>query len=144
MRAGDRGMLKRISNSILLTLLFLGYVLPLHTGGMVCAMGRSVPAATCGSCDGPLGSGAPALTAGSCCRFEAPRDVAPTPVLLVHCRNDHMFGPDHAMRLYEAAGEPRRLLMGDRFGHAEDGLPPAFAVRLARAMHEEMHLSWSA
>jgi pimeloyl-ACP methyl ester carboxylesterase len=71
---------------------------------------------------------------------ESPEDViakiAPTPVVIVHGSNDHLFGVDHAMRLYEAAGEPKRLLLGTRFGHAEDGLTPAFAARLARVIDE--------
>jgi pimeloyl-ACP methyl ester carboxylesterase len=71
---------------------------------------------------------------------ESPEDVigkiAPTPVVIVHGRNDHLFGVDHAMRLYEAAGEPKRLLLGTRFGHAEDGLTPAFGERLARVATE--------
>lgn len=76
-------------------------------------------------------------------RWEAPDSpedvigkIAPTPVVIVHGRNDHLFGVDHAMRLYEAAGEPKRLLLGARFGHAEDGLTPAFAGRLGRVIDE--------
>jgi pimeloyl-ACP methyl ester carboxylesterase len=62
--------------------------------------------------------------------------IAPAPVVIVHGRNDHMFGVDHAMRLYEAAGEPKRLLLGSRFGHAEDGLTPAFGDRIGRVIRE--------
>ena len=73
---------------------------------------------------------------------EAPEEVigmiSPTPVVIVHGENDHLFGPDHARRLYEAAGEPKRLLLGDRFGHAEDGLTAAFTKRLARVIREVM------
>jgi alpha-beta hydrolase superfamily lysophospholipase len=65
---------------------------------------------------------------------EAPEDVvgkvAPSAVVIVHGANDHLFSEDHAYRLFEAANEPKRLLMGDRFGHAEDGLTPAFSSRL--------------
>ncbi len=71
---------------------------------------------------------------------ESPEDVigkiAPTPVVIVHGKNDHLFGLDHAWRLFEAAGEPKKLLLGDRFGHAEDGLSSAFAGRLTRVMTE--------
>jgi pimeloyl-ACP methyl ester carboxylesterase len=78
---------------------------------------------------------------------ESPEDVvgkiAPVPVAIVHGLNDHLFSLDHAWRLYEAAGEPKRLLLGDRFGHAEDGLTQAFAVRLARVTHEMLELPWS-
>jgi pimeloyl-ACP methyl ester carboxylesterase len=62
--------------------------------------------------------------------------IAPAPVVFVHGRNDHMFGVDHAMRLYEAAREPKRLLLGSRFGHAEDGLTSAFADRIGRVIRE--------
>jgi pimeloyl-ACP methyl ester carboxylesterase len=62
--------------------------------------------------------------------------IAPAPVVFVHGRNDHMFGVDHAMRLYEAANEPKRLLLGSRFGHAEDGLTPAFGDRIGRVIRE--------
>ena len=63
--------------------------------------------------------------------------------MIVHGNDDHLFAPDHARRLYAAAGEPKRLLLGDRFGHAEDGLTPAFERRLARVVHETLGLPWS-
>jgi pimeloyl-ACP methyl ester carboxylesterase len=66
---------------------------------------------------------------------ESPEDVvdlvAPTPLLLVHGRDDHFFDEEEAWRLYRRAGEPKRLLLATRFGHAEDGLTSAFADRLA-------------
>lgn len=78
---------------------------------------------------------------------ESPEEVvgkiAPTPVVIIHGNDDHLFAPDHARRLFEAAGEPKRLLLGDGFGHAEDGLTPAFGRRLARVVHETLELSWS-
>ena len=77
---------------------------------------------------------------------ESPEEVvgkiAPTPVVIVHGRDDHLFSEDHAHRLYEAAGEPKRLLLGDPFGHAEDGLTPGFGRRLARIVHESLGLPW--
>jgi pimeloyl-ACP methyl ester carboxylesterase len=77
---------------------------------------------------------------------ESPLDVigkiAPTPLVIVHGTDDRLFPPDHARRLFEAAGEPRRLLLGDGFGHAEDGLTPAFATRLAGTIHEVLELPW--
>lgn len=77
---------------------------------------------------------------------ESPEDVvgkiAPTPVLLVHGRNDHLFAFDHAERLYAAAGEPKRLLVGERFGHAADGLTPAFAGRLAGQLERMLEGAW--
>jgi pimeloyl-ACP methyl ester carboxylesterase len=71
---------------------------------------------------------------------EAPEDVigkiAPTPVLVVHGADDRLFPPSHARALYEAAGEPKRLLIGEGFGHAEDGLTPAFAHKLVDVLRE--------
>jgi fermentation-respiration switch protein FrsA (DUF1100 family) len=73
---------------------------------------------------------------------EAPEDVvgkvAPSAVVIVHGANDHLFAEDHAYRLYEAANEPKRLLLGDRFGHAEDGLTPAFSSRLIDVIRHEL------
>ncbi|HTG48809.1 MAG TPA: alpha/beta hydrolase [Actinomycetota bacterium] len=78
---------------------------------------------------------------------ESPEDVigkiAPAPVVLVHGTDDHLFPPVHAERLYEAANDPRRLLLGTGFGHAEDGLSPAFAERLAGTLYAELGLPWS-
>jgi pimeloyl-ACP methyl ester carboxylesterase len=78
---------------------------------------------------------------------ESPEEVvgkiAPTPVVIIHGTDDHLFAPDHARRLYDAAAEPKRLLLGDGFGHAEDGLTPAFERRLARVVHETLELPWS-
>jgi pimeloyl-ACP methyl ester carboxylesterase len=77
---------------------------------------------------------------------EAPEDVvgkiSPVPLVIVHGRNDHLFSEDHAHRLFDAAGEPKRLWLGDRFGHAEDGLSPAFGRRLARVVHQVLDLPW--
>ena len=79
---------------------------------------------------------------------EAPEDVvgriAPAPVLLVHGRDDTLFTWAHARRLYEAAGDPKRLMLGDGFGHAEDGLTARFATRLSKAIYEELDLPWHA
>ncbi|MEO8476024.1 MAG: alpha/beta fold hydrolase, partial [Actinomycetota bacterium] len=78
---------------------------------------------------------------------ESPEDVigkiAPTPIVIVHGENDMLFSVEHARRLYEAAGDPKHLMIGDRFGHAEDGLTPGFARRLARVIHREAGLPWS-
>jgi uncharacterized protein len=66
---------------------------------------------------------------------EEPEDVigriAPTPVILVHGRDDHVFDEEEAWRLYRRAGEPKRLILATRFGHAEDGLSGRFADLLA-------------
>jgi pimeloyl-ACP methyl ester carboxylesterase len=77
---------------------------------------------------------------------ESPEEVvatiAPTPLLLVHGRDDHLFSADEALRLFEAAGEPKRLLLAERFGHAEDGLSPALARRIARELSGAWSLPW--
>ena len=79
---------------------------------------------------------------------ESPEEVvgriAPTPLVICHGRNDDLFSEDHPRRLYDTAGEPKRMLLGDRFGHAEDGLTPEFARRLAEIIYEELELPWSA
>ncbi len=62
--------------------------------------------------------------------------ISPTPLVLVHGRDDHFFDEEEAWRLYRAAREPKRLLLATRFGHAEDGLTPAFAERLAGRLLE--------
>lgn len=73
---------------------------------------------------------------------ESPEDVigkiAPTPVVIVHGADDRLFPAAHARRLYDAAGEPKRLLIGEGFGHAEDGLTPAFALKLVEVLAEDV------
>ena len=68
-------------------------------------------------------------------RIEDPADVveriSPTPLFVVHGLDDHFFDEEEAWLLYRRAREPKRLLLSDRFGHAEDGYTPAFARRLA-------------
>lgn len=60
--------------------------------------------------------------------------IAPAPLLLVHGVDDHFFGPDQAELLYVNAGEPKTLWLEPAgFGHAEDGLSPAFCARLLQA-----------
>jgi pimeloyl-ACP methyl ester carboxylesterase len=77
---------------------------------------------------------------------EAPEDVvhkiAPTPIVVVHGRDDHYFDDDEAWRLYRRAGEPKRLLLASRFGHAEDGFTPGFAERLGRTLYRTWDLDW--
>lgn len=71
-------------------------------------------------------------------RVEAPAEVvgriAPTPLLIVHGRDDRYFDEEQAWMLYRAARPPKRLLLASRFGHAEDGYTPAFAHRLGRLL----------
>lgn len=58
--------------------------------------------------------------------------VSPIPLLLVHGENDHFFPPSDAERIYEAAREPKQLIVLPGFGHAEDGFTPAFVERLTK------------
>ncbi len=46
-------------------------------------------------------------------------EVAPIPLLIIHGGNDWLVHPDQARRLYEAAGEPRRLKVIEEGLHAE-------------------------
>lgn len=63
--------------------------------------------------------------------------ISPTPLLIVHGEDDHFFSPDHARRLHAEAREPKMLWLEPvGFGHAEDGLDPQFADRLAAALDE--------
>jgi pimeloyl-ACP methyl ester carboxylesterase len=77
---------------------------------------------------------------------ESPEDVvakiAPTPLVLVHGRDDHFFDEEEAWRLYRRAGQPKRLLLASRFGHAEDGFTPDFAERISRVIYQEWGLPW--
>lgn len=56
--------------------------------------------------------------------------VSPIPLVVVHGRDDHFFEEEQAWRLYRAARDPKRLLLGAPFGHAEDG----YTVSLARLL----------
>jgi len=68
-------------------------------------------------------------------RSEDPADligrIAPSPVTVVHGRDDHYFDEEQAWLLYRRANEPKRLVLASRFGHAEDGFNEAFARRLS-------------
>jgi hypothetical protein len=57
-------------------------------------------------------------------------------------KDDHLFPHDEAVRLFEGAGEPKRLLLAERFGHAEDGLSLDLAGRLARSIHRGWEPAW--
>jgi pimeloyl-ACP methyl ester carboxylesterase len=57
--------------------------------------------------------------------------IAPTPVVIVHGRDDHFFDEEQAWLLYRRAGDPKRLMLASSFGHAEDGYSPAFAGQIA-------------
>lgn len=64
---------------------------------------------------------------------ESPLEVVSrisAPLVIVHGADDHFFHQREAEALYERASEPKRLLIIERFGHAEDGFTPAFAAQV--------------
>jgi alpha-beta hydrolase superfamily lysophospholipase len=67
--------------------------------------------------------------------------IAPAPLVLVHGRDDHFFDEEELWRLYRAAGEPKRVMLATRFGHAEDGLTTAFAARLGDRILESLRFA---
>jgi pimeloyl-ACP methyl ester carboxylesterase len=73
-------------------------------------------------------------------RSEDPADlvgrIAPTPLVLIHGRDDHYFDEEQAWLLYRRASQPKRLLLASRFGHAEDGYSPEFARTILRLIAE--------
>ncbi|MFL5797129.1 MAG: alpha/beta hydrolase [Actinomycetota bacterium] len=79
-------------------------------------------------------------------RQESPEDVvgkiAPTPLLIVHGRDDHFFDEEEAWRLYRRAGEPKGLWLASPFGHSEDGFSDRLADRVARYLVRTWGLVW--
>lgn len=75
-------------------------------------------------------TGIQSLEAGAGCRpgsafleKERPADnigkISPVPVCLIHGTNDPIVSHQHSERLYQAAGEPKRLSLIEGGGHAE-------------------------
>jgi pimeloyl-ACP methyl ester carboxylesterase len=60
--------------------------------------------------------------------------ISPTPLVIVHGRDDHFFDEEQAWLLYRNARSPKRLLLATRFGHAEDGYTPEFARQVTAAV----------
>lgn len=60
--------------------------------------------------------------------------VAPAFILIAHDPDDNYFGPEHAERIYEWAGEPKELWWLPGAGHGTDVLTPAFCDRLLDAI----------
>lgn len=56
--------------------------------------------------------------------------IAPAFVVVAHDPEDSFFGPDHAERIYEWAGEPKELWWYANAGHGTDLLTPQLAHRL--------------
>ncbi len=73
--------------------------------------------------------------------FPHPRDLArevKVPWLIVHGLDDQFFPLGHATALHECSAGPSTLWVERRFGHAEEGLTPAFSTALARAVKEAL------
>lgn len=73
--------------------------------------------------------------------YPHPRDLArkvEAPWLIVHGLDDHFFPLDHAKTLQACAGGPATLWVERTFGHAEEGLTPAFSITLGRAVSEAL------
>ncbi len=58
------------------------------------------------------------------------------PILIVHGADDHFFPAEDAELLHERAPEPKRLLIIERFGHAEDGFTEPFAAQLVSEIED--------
>jgi pimeloyl-ACP methyl ester carboxylesterase len=50
---------------------------------------------------------------------DAVHRIAPRPLLLIHGADNHLHSPEESRRLYEAAGEPKELLLLEGAGHTE-------------------------
>ncbi|MDP8929484.1 MAG: alpha/beta hydrolase [Actinomycetota bacterium] len=73
--------------------------------------------------------------------YPHPRDLAgkiEAPWLIVHGLDDHFFPVHHAKILHQRSAGPATLWVEPRFGHAEEGLTPAFSMRLGRAVKEAL------
>ncbi|MGI5118814.1 alpha/beta hydrolase family protein [Marinactinospora thermotolerans] len=58
--------------------------------------------------------------------------IAPAPLLVVHGDADAYFPVEHALRIHEAAREPKELWIEPGMGHAERAMTPERAERVAR------------
>lgn len=53
--------------------------------------------------------------------------IAPRPVLFITTDDDRLVPPEESYRLYERAGEPKKLVVLEGYGHYEVYLEPAFS-----------------
>lgn len=58
------------------------------------------------------------------------------PILIVHGADDHFFPVAEAELLHQRAPEPKRLIIIEQFGHAEDGFTEPFAARLVSEIED--------
>ena len=52
--------------------------------------------------------------------------IAPRPLLLITTDDDRLVPPEESRALFERAGEPKKLVVLEGFGHYEVYVPPAF------------------
>ena len=52
--------------------------------------------------------------------------IAPRPVLFITSGDDRLVPPEESQALYDRAGEPKRLVVLEGYGHYEVYVPPAF------------------
>ena len=62
--------------------------------------------------------------------LEVVRQIAPTPLLLVHGTDDRYFTPAHAIDLRAASAEHAELWIEDGMGHAESGCSTELITRI--------------
>ena len=62
---------------------------------------------------------------------EAAARISPVPLLIVHGDQDLYFPPEHAHRLYQAAGQPKELWLMPGMGHAESATSDELVDRIA-------------
>ena len=53
--------------------------------------------------------------------------IAPRPILFITTDNDRLVPPDESLALYARAGEPKKLVMLQQYGHYEVYAEPAFS-----------------
>jgi alpha-beta hydrolase superfamily lysophospholipase len=62
---------------------------------------------------------------------EAAARISPVPLLIVHGDQDLYFPPEHAHRLYQAAGQPKELWLIPGMGHAESATSDELVDQIA-------------
>jgi dipeptidyl aminopeptidase/acylaminoacyl peptidase len=58
-------------------------------------------------------------------QVDSARDLAtlsPRAVLIIHAANDHLFPVEHALKMYNVAGEPKELWIIEDFGHGDPAI----------------------
>jgi fermentation-respiration switch protein FrsA (DUF1100 family) len=71
--------------------------------------------------------------------------ISPRPVFLLQGGQDSVIPPDSAQRFFDAAGEPRRLWIGEGAGHVEmyDRMPDEYLRRVTAFFYEMLEVQES-